>query len=134
MQLLSTFALVGSLALTASAAGQDAFDRAAAVKNRVGEKQRAAQQSALDKRQDNGTSPYLTPASEKFVVNGTSIPLVNFDIGESYAGLLPISSDPNDTRQLYFWFFPSQNPDAGEEIAVWVCVHISSIHESTRFH
>ena len=44
---------------------------------------------------------------------------MNFDIGESYAGLLPISDDPNETRKLYFWFFPSTNPNATEEIALW---------------
>src|SRR5262245_61938169 len=38
---------------------------------------------------------------------------------ESYAGLLPISDDPNETRKLYFWFFPSTNPNATEEIAIW---------------
>ena len=64
-------------------------------------------------------SPYLNNATEKFVVNGSAIPLVDFDIGESYAGLLPISDDPDETRQLYFWFFPSTNPNATDEIAIW---------------
>ena len=39
-----------------------------------------------------------------FAVNGSGIPEVDFDVGESYAGLLPISSSPNETRQLFFWF------------------------------
>lgn len=39
----------------------------------------------------------------EFVVDGTKIPDVDFDVGESYAGLLPISQDPNETRQLFFW-------------------------------
>ncbi len=39
----------------------------------------------------------------EFVVNGTGIPDVPFDIGESYAGLLPISSASNETRELFFW-------------------------------
>ncbi|KAL8644485.1 MAG: hypothetical protein Q9210_007233, partial [Variospora velana] len=57
-------------------------------------------------------SSYLNPSSrsndleafiwEQFVVNGTAIPDVDFDIGESYAGLLPISSASNETRELYF--------------------------------
>lgn len=41
----------------------------------------------------------------KFAVNGTNIPDVDFDIGESYAGLLPVSSAKN-ASELYFWFFP----------------------------
>ena len=60
----------------------------------------------------------LTSIGE-FVVNSTGIPDVPFDIGESYAGLLPISSDPNETRELFFWFFPSTNPAAADEIAIW---------------
>ncbi|KAF2795551.1 carboxypeptidase cpdS precursor [Melanomma pulvis-pyrius CBS 109.77] len=58
----------------------------------------------------------------KFAVNGSAgaIPDVNFDIGESYAGLLPISSTANESSELYFWFFPSANPDADEEITIWL--------------
>jgi carboxypeptidase D len=58
-----------------------------------------------------------------FVVNGTSLPLVDFDVGESYAGLLPIGN-MNDTSssQLYFWFFPSTNPAAqqNKEILIYL--------------
>ena len=56
----------------------------------------------------------------EFAVNGTGIPDVDFDVGESYAGLLPISTDANETRQLYFWFFPSTNPEATDEITIWL--------------
>ena len=34
----------------------------------------------------------------KFAVNGTGIPFVNFDIGESYSGLLPISDKANSSE------------------------------------
>lgn len=44
----------------------------------------------------------LLPAA--FAVDGTKIPDVDFDIGESYAGLLPISDKANETRKLYFWY------------------------------
>ncbi|KAF2840231.1 alpha/beta-hydrolase [Patellaria atrata CBS 101060] len=66
-------------------------------------------------------SDFIIPQNEnttKFAVNGTAIPEVDFDVGESYAGLLPISED--DPRELYFWFFPSSNPDASEEILLWL--------------
>ncbi|KAF2234151.1 serine carboxypeptidase [Viridothelium virens] len=65
------------------------------------------------------SSPYLNNNTEQFVVNGTAIPDIPFDIGESYAGLLPISDQLNETRKLYFWFFPSQNPNATDEITIW---------------
>ncbi|KAK5108688.1 hypothetical protein LTR62_008093 [Meristemomyces frigidus] len=60
-----------------------------------------------------------TNATAKFAVNGTNIPDVDFDIGESYAGLLPISSQAN-ASELYFWFFPSENELAGDEILIWL--------------
>lgn len=44
----------------------------------------------------------LLPAA--FAVDGTKIPDVDFDIGESYAGLLPISDRASETRKLYFWY------------------------------
>ena len=28
---------------------------------------------------------------------------MQFDVGESYAGLVPISSAANETRKLFFW-------------------------------
>ncbi|KAG9832825.1 serine carboxypeptidase, partial [Aureobasidium melanogenum] len=64
-------------------------------------------------------SPYLNNVTEKFWVNGSALPDVNFDVGESYAGLLPISGAANETRELFFWFFPSTNPNATDEIAIW---------------
>ncbi|KJZ76867.1 Carboxypeptidase cpdS [Hirsutella minnesotensis 3608] len=54
----------------------------------------------------------------EFVVNGKGIPEVDFDIGESYAGLLPVSPQVNSS--LYFWFFPSSNPKASDEITIWL--------------
>lgn len=53
-------------------------------------------------------------------MDGNKIPDVNFDIGEAYAGVLPISSNPKDEQQLYFWFQPSTNPKADKEIVIWL--------------
>lgn len=36
----------------------------------------------------------------EFYVDGTTIPEVSFDVGPSWAGLLPISSDANETRKV----------------------------------
>lgn len=65
-------------------------------------------------------SQYLTAASKKFVVDGKNIPEVPFDVGESYSGLLPISSAAHESRQLFFWFFPSQDALASDEIVIWL--------------
>ncbi|KAF2221900.1 carboxypeptidase D [Elsinoe ampelina] len=55
----------------------------------------------------------------EFAVDGTAIPDVDFDIGEAYAGLLPISNAPN-ASQLYFFFQPSANVNASDEIMIWL--------------
>jgi carboxypeptidase D len=72
--------------------------------------------SHLSSRQS--TSSYLTKATEPFAVNGSALPDVNFDIGESYSGLLPI--DHTSDRELFFWFVPSTNPAASDEIMIWL--------------
>lgn len=66
----------------------------------------------------------LTGYLSEFVVNGTAVPEVDFDLGESYAGRLPIVA-PNLTNgssnnELFFWFFPSKNPAASNEITVFL--------------
>jgi len=56
-------------------------------------------------------------------VNGSALPEFDFNFGESYAGTLPItpiSSNTTDPNQLWFWFFPSSNPLAGNEIVIWL--------------
>ncbi|KAK0635746.1 Alpha/Beta hydrolase protein [Bombardia bombarda] len=63
---------------------------------------------------------FLNANTTKFAVNGTGIPDVDFDVGESYAGSLPISSDPDEDSNLFFWFFPSKNPAAEKEILIWL--------------
>ncbi|CAO2653855.1 Nn.00g105880.m01.CDS01 [Neocucurbitaria sp. VM-36] len=65
-------------------------------------------------------SGFLTDKSKPFAVNGTGIPEVPFDIGESYAGLLPISDSPDETRKLFFWFFPSTLSSTPEEVVIWL--------------
>lgn len=71
----------------------------------------------LPKRQH---SRFLNNNTRKFVVNGSALPEVDFDVGESYAGLLPIGEASDESRQLWFWFFPSTNPAANNEITVWL--------------
>jgi carboxypeptidase D len=67
-----------------------------------------------------------TDLDTEYTVNGTAIPDVDFDIGESYAGLMPITKVANETSQLYFWFFPSENTEASDEILIWLNGGVSS--------
>lgn len=56
------------------------------------------------------------------------MPEVDFDLGESYAGRLSIYAANSTSRfanrtsdnELFFWFFPSENPAASNEIVIWL--------------
>ncbi|KAG6884917.1 hypothetical protein C0993_007284 [Termitomyces sp. T159_Od127] len=78
---------------------------------------RARQAAAAKRFQNNypikqATSRNITFSNPKapllieFYVDGTTIPEVDWDIGPSWSGLLPISANANETRKLFFWFFP----------------------------
>lgn len=69
------------------------------VKNITFTNPRASGMSAIAFR--IATLPYNYP---EFYVDGTTIPLVDFDIGPSWSGLLPISSAANETRQVLVTF------------------------------
>lgn len=58
---------------------------------------------------------YLNHKTKPYWVNGSALPEVDFNIGESYSGLLPI----DHSKELFFWFVPSTNPAAKDEITIW---------------
>ncbi|OSD01947.1 alpha/beta-hydrolase [Trametes coccinea BRFM310] len=62
---------------------------------------------------------FTNPRASEFYVDGTTIPDVNWDIGPSWSGLLPISSDPNETRKLFFWFFPPGPQGSLDDLIFW---------------
>ncbi|KAM0257962.1 hypothetical protein ACHAQJ_004121 [Trichoderma viride] len=73
------------------------------------------------------STPKPTPrfpnyATEQFAVNGTGLPEVDFDVGESYSGNLPISNKTNERDSLFFWFFPTVNEEhqKDKEITIWL--------------
>ncbi|KAI0402507.1 Alpha/Beta hydrolase protein [Xylaria palmicola] len=63
---------------------------------------------------------FLNDNTTKFAVNGTGVPDVDFDVGESYAGYLPISDDPDDTNELFFWFFANSEGSDAKEVLLWL--------------
>ncbi|KAF8544567.1 carboxypeptidase D [Trichophaea hybrida] len=74
----------------------------------------------IEKRQ-NVRLNYFNDKTSKFYVNGTSIPDVDFDVGESYSGLLPISKNATESRELFFWFFPSTTGNTTtDELVIWL--------------
>ncbi|KAH7400120.1 serine carboxypeptidase [Cadophora sp. MPI-SDFR-AT-0126] len=63
--------------------------------------------------------------------------LAKFNIGESYAGSLPIGpSTAASANNLWFWFFPSTNPVAKKEIVIWLsggpgCSSLSGVFQES---
>ncbi|KAI0301889.1 Alpha/Beta hydrolase protein [Multifurca ochricompacta] len=78
---------------------------------------------------DATTSPrvknitFRNPKASRFYVDGTTIPLVNFDVGPSWSGLIPISSAPHEKRKLFFWLFPPGPEGSLDDLIFWYSAH-----------
>ncbi|KAJ7661534.1 alpha/beta-hydrolase [Mycena polygramma] len=62
---------------------------------------------------------FSNPKASEFYVDGTSIPEVDFDVGPSWSGLMPISANANETRKLFFWFFPPGPEGSLDDLIFW---------------
>ncbi|KAH9927439.1 alpha/beta-hydrolase [Epithele typhae] len=62
---------------------------------------------------------FANPKAAEFFVDGTKIPDVNFDAGPSWSGLMPISGAANETRKLFFWFWPTNNASNANDLLFW---------------
>ncbi|KHN94304.1 serine carboxypeptidase 1 [Metarhizium album ARSEF 1941] len=61
------------------------------------------------------------PVASRFESENTkTIPDVDFDIGEAYAGRMSISKDLDGRDKFYFWFQPCPNPNVDKEIVIWL--------------
>ncbi|EEH35090.2 carboxypeptidase cpdS [Paracoccidioides lutzii Pb01] len=115
----SSIGIIAGVLLTTVAALSNPHDRA---RRFVDQRSRYLENrdSLLHPGNYGGDKPFkhLNPKTEEFLVRGRDLPEVDFDIGESYAGTLPNS--PSGNSSLWFWFFPSENPAASEEITVFL--------------
>ncbi|KAK7756509.1 hypothetical protein SLS62_001343 [Diatrype stigma] len=89
-------------------------ERYAQVYNYVGARGQAEERQKKEPR-------FLNNQTQKFAVDSSALPDIDFDLGESYSGLLPIgnSSAADDDASLFFWFFPSADENVGKEIVLW---------------
>lgn len=62
---------------------------------------------------------FTNPRASEFYVDGATIPQVDWDVGPSWAGLLPISGAANETRELFFWFFPPGPEGSLDDLIFW---------------
>ncbi|KDQ17594.1 hypothetical protein BOTBODRAFT_53170 [Botryobasidium botryosum FD-172 SS1] len=63
---------------------------------------------------------FANDATKAFYVNGKNIPTVPFDVGDSWAGLLPVGPSANETRKLYFWYFPTAKDVGKDDFIIWL--------------
>jgi len=73
----------------------------------------------LEKRTQVKNITFHNPLASQFYVDGTKIPEVNFDVGPSWSGLIPISSAKNETSKLFFWFFPPGPQGSLDDLIFW---------------
>lgn len=62
---------------------------------------------------------FSNPKASQFYVDGKTIPQVDFDVGPSWSGLLPISGNANETRKLFFWLFPPGPQGSLNDLIFW---------------
>lgn len=58
-------------------------------------------------------------AAQKYFVDGKHIPGVPFSVPDSYAGLLPITGKPNEDREFFFWWYPSESKVGKDSLVIW---------------
>lgn len=83
-----------------------------------------------------GPLSFSSAAARKFYVDGSKLPFVEFDAGPSYAGLLPLTSDPNENRKFFFWFWPSRQLVGNDDLTFWTnggpgCSSLESMLQET---
>jgi carboxypeptidase D len=64
----------------------------------------------------------------EFYVDGKSIPDVDWDVGPSWSGLLPISNKTGETRELFFWFFPPGPEGSLDDLVFWCARPSRAVH------
>ncbi|CAE6492826.1 unnamed protein product [Rhizoctonia solani] len=116
VQLLSLFFSAGIVLATARVRSPRQFSADRHL--RVGTTQTETQPSAshIHKR---ATISFSNPKAAEYLVDGTKIPDVDFDVGPSWSGLMPISGNANETRQLFFWFWPTTNQEHTDDLVFW---------------
>lgn len=64
----------------------------------------------------------LAVSKDDFHVDGKTLPGISRvigDVGDSYAGLLSITPDLNNTEKLFFWLWPPAKGAPDQDLTIW---------------
>ncbi|CAE6409236.1 unnamed protein product [Rhizoctonia solani] len=86
---------------------------------RVGTAQSIPHEHTSPHLHKRATINFSNPKAADYLVDGTKIPEVDFDVGPSWSGLMPISGNANETRKLFFWFWPTTNQEHTDDLVFW---------------
>ncbi|TFY67118.1 hypothetical protein EVG20_g4050 [Dentipellis fragilis] len=76
---------------------------------------------AVQKRAEDFFTPkFSNPKAATFQVNSSSLPLVDFALQDSWAGRLPITNKTSESRQLFFWYWPSSQSTESDSLTIWL--------------
>ncbi|EJD45527.1 alpha/beta-hydrolase [Auricularia subglabra TFB-10046 SS5] len=59
-------------------------------------------------------------SKDDFHVDGSKIPLLAETLQDSYAGVLPLTNQTNEQRQMFFWYWPSSAKEGSDSVAIWL--------------
>ncbi|EJU01828.1 alpha/beta-hydrolase [Dacryopinax primogenitus] len=68
----------------------------------------------------NPNAPGFPECANQFYVNTSALPLINFELPGTWAGLLPVSQSPSETKKLFFWYWPSTASGGSESLTIWL--------------
>ncbi|MBW0535251.1 hypothetical protein O181_074966 [Austropuccinia psidii MF-1] len=74
--------------------------------------------SASNLDQTNSPSRFNSPQAKKFKMP-RQLPAINFEIDQTYAGLLDISHGSSEHIKLFFFFVPSQTQRGAKDLTLW---------------
>lgn len=77
--------------------------------------------NAIERRNTDFFTPkFSNPKAATFHVNSSALPLVTFPLQDSWAGRLPITNSTKEERQLFFWYWPSDQNTESDILTIWL--------------
>ncbi|EGG00649.1 putative carboxypeptidase cpdS precursor [Melampsora larici-populina 98AG31] len=72
--------------------------------------------SRLERRNDSSSLKFNSPESKNSTSTAKILPMWNSMLAR---GLIPVSNKPNETRKLFFWFWPAESKVGENDLTFW---------------